>query len=269
MYTRTLAHIHTNSPTYTHVQSSYSILYEVVTVHTELQQVYFIYEWLKTISKTANVIFRDMCVWVIEYCLVSECTSNGLQKNIVTYYWQPCVLLIFRYPSLLGGQIIFQAESSTQHSTVLHAQCTLSHHLLVVILDLPRRHPCTCHHRHDDSAYHDDSQYSGELTTTTRALYESYWCLDVHLSHIRVRVAIGVCNHSHGLEKGDTSKPTTRYHKVLSRTRRRNRHRPGKGNNPIVCFKVPYLCELLYVSYKRHAMGKCSGFVAFCCHTGL
>ena len=180
------------------------------------------------------------------------------KKNIVTYYWQPCVLLIFRYPSLLGGQIIFQAESSTQHSTVLRAQCTFSHHLLVVILDLPRRHPCTCHHRHDDRAYHDDSEYSGELTTASCALHESNWYMDVRLSHIRVRVAIGVCSHSCVFEKGDTPKPTTRYHKVLSRTRRRNRHRPGNGNNPIVCFKVPYLCELLYVSYKRHAILFCT-----------
>ena len=164
-------------------------------------------------------------------------------KKKLRYYCQPCVHIIFRSVSLFGGAIRFQAESSTQHSTVLRAQCPLGHHLLVVILDLPRRHPCTHHHRHDDSAHSDDSQYSGELTTTTRALHESYWCLDVHLPHICVCVTIGVCSHPCVFERGNTPKTTTQFYHAYSRTR--NRNCLSKGIRPIINFWVPSQCLVL------------------------
>ena len=155
-------------------------------------------------------------------------------------------LLIFRCVPLLGGAIRFQAESSTQHNTVLRAQCTFSHHLLVVILDVTRRHPWTRQHRHDDSAYNDNSQYSGELTTTTRALHESYWCLDVHLPHIRVCVAIGVCSHPCVFGRGNTPKAYTAYNRT------RSRNCLSKGISPMINLWVPSQCEFLGVGYKRH-----------------
>ena len=168
------------------------------------------------------------------FCLMSICIS--VFKYASKYFWkpsenynhQPNLPLIFRRLPLPGDAVHFQALYREQPAATIYAQYTRSHPLLVVFLDLCRRHPCTCHHRHADSTHHDNPMHSGELTTATGVLHQSNWCMDVHLSRISFCIVIGVCGHPCVLGREDTSKPTARFQKASKSTRRKHCPRAGK-----------------------------------------
>ena len=175
------------------------------------------------------------------------------------------ISLIFRCVSLPRDAVHLQAEYSIQYNTTVHAQCTRSHPLLVVILDLRRRHPCTCHHRHADRAHNDYSVYSCELTTSTRVVHQSNWCMDVHLPRVCFRLVIGVCCHPYVFARRNSRTPTKQFQKTSHSTRWRHHTRKGNAMANTICCRVPHLCDLLCAAlgYKHHVQ-MCTFWCTLC-----